>query len=95
MRVDVDVRWKETPQSRDFKHMALHLSKISGLASSIAEKREHKEAIVHSMSLDFINKRLPDLVILACMIAELEGIDAAMFNKIIAERVREVEHREG
>lgn len=76
------VQWDLGPRSADFRHLALHVSKVAGIACSLAEKMDHGDNQAAAWE-DFNTKRLPDLVILAAMIAQVQGLD---LSTLIAAR---------
>lgn len=81
-RFDATARWSDAPQGRDFKHLALHVAKKAGKLCAVAEELDHEgdpqdatktnwEAVWARIE----NDDIPDLAILAAMLAEQRGID--------------------
>src|SRR3972149_5746108 len=86
VKLSVLIKWREARYANNFRHLSLHVSKIAGMASALAEKHDHNEPI-HDKELDFCEKRLPDLVILAAMMANTMGVN---LNEAIKQRVKEI-----
>lgn len=83
------VRWALGPRSADFKHLALHVAKVAGIACGLAEKQDHGHQPFDPWK-DFETKRLPDLVILAAMMADVMGVD---LTALIEARGKELVNR--
>lgn len=86
---EAHVRWALGPRSADFGHLAHHVAKVAGIACGLAEKMEHGDRPKDAWN-DFDCKRLPDLMILAAMMAQWRGLD---LSALVEARGQELVNR--
>jgi len=82
-----EVAWSGDALSKNPQHLALHAAKIAGKLAAYQEFLDHGGVHTLGTIADLKAKRIPDLVILACMLAEAHGVD---LEKAVAQRSREV-----
>lgn len=70
---------------KQIAHCALHLAKLAGLFSTIAEKAHHGEA---QDDVAVAHERIPDILVFTLKLANLYGVD---LEQGYHARMREVE----